>query len=221
MSSFRHVRLQSQLQSLLETLADFTFSFSDEPTAPRSPSPQWNEARSSHTHDTQPVLAQLNTFNLRTPSSTLDFLDSATAEDGDDDDGDAIPIPVPRSQGSPVSSPVPTFPPRSPLIEVRSPHSYGYGHVSPRSPPTPASTPSKARPAALARPAPTRFPPPVSTISTTASPSSNRRFAAPLPFTRIEKESVLVRASWTMHDTMGLRMSVLELTSVVCIVSSM
>ncbi|RDB23101.1 hypothetical protein Hypma_009950 [Hypsizygus marmoreus] len=170
-------------------------SNSDEPTAPRSPSPQWNEARSSHTHDTQrvldqpqPVLAQLNTFNFRTASPTLDLLDSVTADDGDD--GDAIPIPVPLSQGSPMSSPVPTFPPRSPLIEVRSPHSYGYGHVSPRSPPTPASTPSKARPAALARPAPTRFPPPVSTISTTASPSSNRRFAAPLPFTRIEKESV-------------------------------
>ncbi|RDB23105.1 hypothetical protein Hypma_009954 [Hypsizygus marmoreus] len=168
---------------------------SDEPTAPRSPSPQWNEIRSSHPHNTQrfldqpqPVLAQLNTFNLRTPSPTLNLLDSVTADDGDD--GDAIPIPVPRSQGSPVSSPVPTFPPRSPLIEVRSPNSYGYGHVSPRSPPTPASTPSTARPAALARPGPTWLPPPVSTISTTASPSSNRRFAAPLPFTRIEKESV-------------------------------
>ncbi|RDB26504.1 hypothetical protein Hypma_005607 [Hypsizygus marmoreus] len=170
---------------------------SDEPAVPRSPSPQWNEARSSHTHDTQrfldqpqPVLAQLNTFNLKTPSPALDLLDSVTADDGDDGDALPIPVPVPRSQGSPVSSPVPTFPPRSPLIEVRSPHSYGYGHVSPRSPPTPASTPSTARPATLARPGPTRFPPPVSTISTTASPSSNRRFAAPLPFTRIEKESV-------------------------------
>ncbi|RDB23045.1 hypothetical protein Hypma_009962 [Hypsizygus marmoreus] len=174
-----HSRPSNKLQSLLETLADFTFSFSDEPTAPRSPSPQWNEAA-------RPIRTILSAFSIhpsRTASPTLDLLDSVTADDGDD--GDAIPIPVPLSQGSPMSSPVPTFPPRSPLIEVRSPHSYGYGHVSRAHHPLPHRHLLKRDlPHSLGRHLH------VSTISTTASPSSNRRFAAPLPFTRIEKESV-------------------------------
>ncbi|RDB19451.1 hypothetical protein Hypma_013501 [Hypsizygus marmoreus] len=153
-----------------------------------SPSSQWNDAPSSHMHDTwrvldqpQPVLAQLNTLNLRTPSPALDLLDSVTADDGDDGDALPIPVPIPRRQTHTTSSSV-------------LPHSHGYGHMSPCSPPTPASTPSTARPAALTRavshPAPTRFPPPTTIMPTTVISSSNRRFAAPLPFTRIEKESV-------------------------------
>ncbi|RDB23034.1 hypothetical protein Hypma_009839 [Hypsizygus marmoreus] len=146
----------------------------------------------------QPVLTQLNTLNLRTQSPALDLLESVTTDDGDDGDTIPIPVPVPRRQTqatSSVSSPVPTFPPRSPLIEVRSPHSYGYSHVSPRSPPMPAWTPSMVRPAppftqVVSRSAPTRFPPSTTIMPTTSSQSSNRRFAAPLPFTRIEKESV-------------------------------